>query len=83
MRNAVPRSFSRIYRWPLLLAFTVALGLAAALSGESVARVFSWFALAVPLAVIVVCVVSGELKRSGPGGYWETNKKGDSRPARF
>ena len=47
-----------IYRWPSVLALVIAVGLGAALSGGIAARWFSWFALALPLAVIVACLVA-------------------------
>ena len=46
-----------VYRWPLVLAALIAVGLASALSVDGVGRVFSWFALACPLVVIVACLV--------------------------
>lgn len=52
-----------IYRWPLLVAVAVALGLAAALSGRIVARWFAWFALALPLVVILACLIAGQITR--------------------
>jgi hypothetical protein len=52
-----------IYRWPLVLALVIALGLAAALSGEGLGRMFSWVALACPLVVIIACLMRLELSR--------------------
>jgi hypothetical protein len=59
-----PVSPARVYRWPLLVAALVALGLAAALSGGGAARIFSWLALAAPLAVILVCLFLGGRRQS-------------------
>lgn len=47
-----------IWRWPLALAVLVLLGLGTALAGASdLALVLSWGALAIPLVVIVACVL--------------------------
>ena len=45
-----------VYGWPLLVGVFTAAGLAAALTGEGTPRVFSWFALSFPVAVIAVCL---------------------------
>lgn len=68
-RAALP--LSAIYRWPLLVALVTAVGLAAALAGEGVERVFSWFALAFPVSVVAACCLSplfGAMKRNWEGG---------------
>jgi hypothetical protein len=58
MSGGASLPLSAIYRWPLLVAIVVAVGLVAALSGEGAERVFSWFALAFPVAVVAVCLLS-------------------------
>jgi hypothetical protein len=46
-----------IWRWPLLLAALIVFGLLSALLGQGgIWWVISWIALAVPLALIIVCV---------------------------
>lgn len=47
-----------IWRWPLLLATLVVFGLLSALLGQGgIWWVLSWIALAIPLVLIVVCIV--------------------------
>lgn len=41
--------------WPVALALTTAAGLIAALLGGRRLYVFSWIALLIPLAVLIVC----------------------------
>lgn len=65
MKDAGSQSVSKIYRWPTVLALTIASGLAAALTGQRMARMFSWLALATPLVVIAVSLVLARLKRTG------------------
>jgi hypothetical protein len=49
---------SAVWRWPLLLAVLTVVGLVSALLGEGgVWWGLSWVALAIPLAVMVFCVV--------------------------
>jgi hypothetical protein len=49
-------SFSRIWRWPLVLAVLFVFGLVSALLGQgSIWWVLSWIALTIPLAVIAAC----------------------------
>jgi hypothetical protein len=63
MSVLAPQSLSTIYRWPVVVAVVTALGLAAALSGDGVERVFSWFALAVPVVVVAASLLSPLLER--------------------
>ncbi len=46
-------SAKRIYRWPLLLAVITLCGLLSALFGDGFWDELSWFALAIPLVVII------------------------------
>lgn len=49
---------SAVWRWPLLTAVLTVVGLVSALLGEGgVWWGLSWVALAIPLAVMAVCVV--------------------------
>ncbi len=49
---------SKVWRWPAVLAALTVLGLLSALLGEGgLWWALSWTALAVPLVVIVLCVV--------------------------
>jgi hypothetical protein len=61
-RTSMP--LSTIYRWPLLVAVVIALGLAAALAGDGIARVISWIALACPIGLIAGCLVSAIWRRN-------------------
>jgi len=58
MNGPRSRHAFEIYRWPLLVALVIAFGLGAALTGKQMGRLFSWFALGLPLAVILVCLVA-------------------------
>ncbi|RTL52872.1 MAG: hypothetical protein EKK40_06900 [Bradyrhizobiaceae bacterium] len=66
------RSFNMIWRWPAALAALVMFGLLSALLGQGgIWWPLSWIALAVPLAVIAVCIwrsyrVPEIGERSGP-----------------
>lgn len=46
------RSFSEIYRWPLVLAVIILVGLLSALLGDGIWNVLSWLLLAIPVFVI-------------------------------
>ncbi|WP_263140244.1 hypothetical protein [Pseudomonas sp. RIT-PI-AD] len=46
------RGLWRIFRWPLLLAVLISLGLVAGLMGDGFADLFAWLALGAPLALI-------------------------------
>jgi hypothetical protein len=49
--------FSRIWRWPSVLAVLTTFGLLSALLGQSgIWWGLSWIALAIPLLVVAVCV---------------------------
>lgn len=51
------RSFNRIWRWPAALAVLVTFGLLSALLGQGgIWWVLSWITLAMPLAVIGICI---------------------------
>lgn len=48
----------RIWRWPLVLGALIVFGLLSALLGQGgIWWGLSWIALAMPLALIVVCIV--------------------------
>jgi len=64
MSTRASLSLATIYRWPLVVAFAIAMGLAAALAGDGVARVISWIALAFPIGLIAACLAPALLKRS-------------------
>jgi amino acid transporter len=51
------RPLGRIFAVPALLFVLTALGLAGALLGDGIWDVASWIALAIPLAVIVWCLL--------------------------
>ncbi len=57
MSGRASMPLSTIYRWPVLVAVVIALGLAAALSGEGAGRIFSWFALSAPVVLFAVCML--------------------------
>lgn len=54
---------SKVYRWPLILALVIAVGLTAALTGDGFERVISWIALALPIGVVVACVAPALWRR--------------------
>ena len=56
-------SMKAVYRWPLIVALAIALGLTAALTGDGVARVISWIALAFPIGVIAACLAAASRKQ--------------------
>ncbi|MGB6875433.1 MAG: hypothetical protein WBD87_05310 [Candidatus Acidiferrales bacterium] len=58
MNGRRSRHAFEIYRWPLLVALVITLGLGAALTGKQTGRLFSWFALGLPLIVILACLVA-------------------------
>ena len=64
MSTRASLSLSTIYRWPVVVACIIALGLAAALAGDGVARVISWIALGFPIGLIAACLAPAFLKRS-------------------
>jgi hypothetical protein len=49
------RSFREIFEVPIILAVITVAGLLSALLGDGIWNVLSWFALSIPLAVIVFC----------------------------
>ncbi|MBK5957655.1 hypothetical protein CCR97_05450 [Rhodoplanes elegans] len=66
MRRAIVGA-GRQWRWPVALAASTMVGLLAALVGEGgVWWAVSWTALAIPLLVIIVCVVP-RARRTGRG----------------
>lgn len=50
------RSIWEIYRWPLLLAVIIMVGLLSALLGDGIWNALSWVLLAIPCCVIVCCI---------------------------
>jgi hypothetical protein len=55
-RPGSPHTFSRIWRWPVVLAGLTLFGLLSALLGRSsLWWGLSWIALAIPLVVIAAC----------------------------
>ena len=52
MERSNRRAASDIFRWPLLLAVLMAVGLASALFGNDGWDVLSWLAMAVPIGVM-------------------------------
>ena len=64
-KSRTHHSFSRIWRWPSVLAMLILFGLLSALLGQGgIWCGLSWIALALPLLVVVACVHSAE--RSAP-----------------
>jgi hypothetical protein len=63
MSTRASMPISKIYRWPLTVAVVTAFGLAAALAGDGIARIVSWIALAVPVAIIAACLAPALQKR--------------------
>jgi|APAra7269097403_1048558.scaffolds.fasta_scaffold01117_3 hypothetical protein len=57
MNARTNRSFSRIWRWPFVLAALITFGLLSALLGQGgIWWAMSWIALAIPLLVVTACV---------------------------
>jgi hypothetical protein len=58
MSSRASLPLTAIYRWPLLLALVMAAGLAAALTGDGIGRVISWFALGFPILLMAACILA-------------------------
>jgi hypothetical protein len=57
MKARTHHSFSRIWRWPFVLAVLTTFGLLSALLGQGgIWWALSWIALAIPLLVMTACV---------------------------
>lgn len=62
-RSSARNSFSRIWRWPLVLALLTTFGLVSALLGQGgIWWGLSWITLAIPLIVIVLFTGRGALR---------------------
>ena len=83
--DALPlhRSFRQIFGVPILLAIVTAAGLLSALLGDGVWNALSWFALSIPVAMIIFYVsrpARNLTTSAATGGFRLPHRvKGDSR----
>ncbi|MDE1175676.1 MAG: hypothetical protein PW789_03625 [Edaphobacter sp.] len=55
--------FRKIYAAPFILAIITAYGLLSALLGDGLWDALSWIALAIPIAVLAICISRGKQVR--------------------